>query len=590
MQGARQQHWQLASLSLLLLFSCALLVDALSGGSYTRAAGSYSDSYYIASFARNIATGAGWVSWHGYAPIPLDIQMSTGPVVFLPVSALLYLGLPATLAIPLATLALNLGLLWLLLRSLSGLLDGRQLFLLCLAWLPFLFSFQSHQWYLVLGETPAALLLAIATAQLMLPGRLPRHFAFAGMATAAAVFCKLVAIFGIAILSLFAAWQVLAKQVQQPGKAALACLAGLALPPAVLALLASAQFGPAVTMEYVSNYLSFYLTGHGQASTNPEEWDVASTLNNLLLNTRALQPVWEARHGFFALLALSLLAPVIALWQLPMRHAGRQRCILALALLASVFVAWFFFLGLHQQGRYFHIAGMLAALAVGLFAATSRHAATASLALALAWLSTSPQWPASSPADNYLASNLTLARAIDDDPLANEYIWSAATVVPIPFVALHTDSNRRWYSALGYVAKYADLDPARTTTRGEEEISIPQGGMVNWARHLEIMSAAGHMDIREYEKLGSELASMQKNPSLQLSLLWHGPQTVPMVVDSLYRKQVGLPCPARYSNAEFFILHCTVAQLEDALNRLVGKPGAISLSVVAPAGAVELEP
>lgn len=590
MQGARQQHWQLASLSLLLLFSCALLVDALSGGSYTRAAGSYSDSYYIASFARNIATGAGWASWHGYAPIPLDIQMSTGPVVFLPVSALLYLGLPATLAIPLATLALNLGLLWLLLRSLSGLLDGRQLFLLSLAWLPFLFSFQSHQWYLCLGETACALLLAIAALQLALPGRLPRHFVLAGMAASAAVFCKLVAILGIAILSLFAGWLAATRQLQQPGRALLAWLAGLALLPAVLALLASLHYGPGLVLDYVTNYLSFYLTGHGQASTNPEEWDVASTLNNLLLNTRALQPVWGARHGFFALLALSLLAPVIAIWQLPMRHATRQRCVLALALLASAFLAWFFFLGLHQQGRYFHIAGMLAALAVGLFAATSRQAATASLALALAWLSACPPWPASSPEDNYRANNLALAAALDKDPTATQYIWAAATVVPIPFVALHTDSNRRWYSALGYVAKYADLDPARTTTRGKDEISIPQGGMVNWARHLEIMTAAGHMDIREYEKLGSELASMQKNPSLQLSLLWHGPQTVPMVVDTLYRDQFGLPCPARYSNAEFFILHCTVAQLEDALNRLVGKPGAISLSVVAPAGAVELEP
>ena len=125
--------------------------------------GVYSDHFINAVTAKNIVWGLGWSS-SGYETYLLNPEnLTTGPVVILPVAVAVAI-FGNTLAVPGLTLfLLNLALLTLLLRSLRKVYaDDRQLYLCGILLLVFFIFFKSYYWYRLIGEMPALLLLLLA--------------------------------------------------------------------------------------------------------------------------------------------------------------------------------------------------------------------------------------------------------------------------------------------------------------------------------------------------------------------------------------------------------------------------------------------
>ena len=122
----------------------------------------YNDAHYIASVAKNIINGEGVSYWNGLDYRFMDPEISSGPVVFLPLAAALYAGVDEWKAFNTVPIIVNLiifaGLMWRLSKRVPLLTFSS----LCLAAGVICLSFQRWQWRLPLGEVPAALCLLLA--------------------------------------------------------------------------------------------------------------------------------------------------------------------------------------------------------------------------------------------------------------------------------------------------------------------------------------------------------------------------------------------------------------------------------------------
>jgi hypothetical protein len=230
-----------------ILFILALLL--FTGGGFLRAwqvdfsdfdYGVYSDHFINAVTAKNIARGLGWSS-SGYETYLLNPEnLTTGPVVVLPVAAAIALWGNA-LSVPGLTLfALNLVLLALLLRSLRQIFARDPQFYLCGFLLLVFFTFiKSYYWYRMIGEVPALLLLLIAVAflQRYFLHRNERHLYLAAVAVSFALGAKeLVLLPALMLFSVVAILSLRREKSIATFAIKLLCfmLAGLSIPAAFL--------------------------------------------------------------------------------------------------------------------------------------------------------------------------------------------------------------------------------------------------------------------------------------------------------------------------------------------------------------------
>jgi hypothetical protein len=122
----------------------------------------YNDGHYIASVAKNIINGEGVSYWNGLDYRFMDPEISSGPVVFLPLAAALYAGVDEWKAFNTVPIIVNLIIFAVLMWRLSKRTPLLTFTSLCLAAGLICLSFQRWQWRLPLGEVPAALCLLLA--------------------------------------------------------------------------------------------------------------------------------------------------------------------------------------------------------------------------------------------------------------------------------------------------------------------------------------------------------------------------------------------------------------------------------------------
>jgi hypothetical protein len=124
----------------------------------------YNDSHFAASVAHNVAIGKGFSYWDGFQYNFLDPDISTGPTVILPLSLALYMGMDYVRAFNFVPLFFNVSALSFLLFIFSKKLNKVNFSIFCISISIFVLSFQRWQWYLPLGEVPAAIFFLISSA------------------------------------------------------------------------------------------------------------------------------------------------------------------------------------------------------------------------------------------------------------------------------------------------------------------------------------------------------------------------------------------------------------------------------------------
>lgn len=473
MGHAEHIHRNLTALCV-ITFLAILFTDSGSSFAYTRGSGAVSDSYYIAAFAKNIATGNGWATWNGDSWLPLDLHISTGPVVFLPLAVLLVLGVPPEMSIAYAALAINAALLLLLLRQWAKLIPGKKILPAVILVLLFFLCFQRYQWYLCLGETACTLLLLISVSCLAIDSGSPKSLMLAGIAAGAAMSSKLLGIFTVIAIPMYLIFSDSWKGYPLKQKAILTTswFGGTLCAP-LLTMAGLLGIYPASTLlEKTSRYLGLYTTEHGGIPLNPAQWIARSVLETPFWNYLHLKSVWPTAVSGTLVLLLSVLPLAIASrFRKPQSPA--EHFISLTGFLALVYIAWFYFLGLHQQPRYFYIGGSLSfiALAWAVNGATKQWQHKAGfLTLATITATLGFPWTKADEGHAYINDMKSMANVINQQEDVQEIVWITQGQHPWPFLSYYLKPGIRWLHLRHALEEYSTFDQPRYLAQlGEDE-------------------------------------------------------------------------------------------------------------------------
>lgn len=429
----------------------------------------YNDGHYIASVAKNIVEGHGVSYWDGIRYRFLDPEISTGPVVFLPLAAALYLGVDEWTAFNLVPIFINLVLLaWILFW-----VSTRQSLRVFVAWsfavVVVSLTFQRWQWRLPLGEVPAVLFLLLAFVRLDNGQHSPsdRHFSQAGMLWALAVLSKAMVL--LAAPAIFAVvfaskrrWRALLLSTQG------ALLIFLVY--ALLLLILSPSMSAAFFLKSILGYFQF--------NFNFGIYDWFSVRSNVD------QSVWEnmfgyAQAGFSGIPAIgdakgyAKAGVMLAFWFLVISvgiflERYRHMLFYAAAIAGSVLLAWYFLAGQHDT-RYFFIVGYAGAFLALLFFSwldVHRNKKVFILIMGALVFGLLGRGVVFQPVVDF--SRRYEAEAISsflNESNIPDVLGSLTLVNGYPEIAFYLDGDIRYLNVLGYLRRHAEIN--------QEQCSLP---------------------------------------------------------------------------------------------------------------------
>lgn len=457
---------------LIFFMATVLVVDSFSPSAYEVAIGGVSDNYFISEVSRNIAAGNGWGLMFADQFQFLHPEISTGPVVFLPLALLLKTGLPLETARTVSTLSLNLGAwIWLLFRVRTLFPDSRYR-LIWVASTLLVLGVARSQWYLALGEVPATLFLLIGMSYLAANPLSARKAFVTGLALGTALMCKLIILMALPFVALGFLWLVFSNRQlsnQQRMIWVIAALSGFAVVPLLAALWILGSI-PGMALPGLATYHWNYVVYHFfyAMETDNSVLPICSDLRCLGVSFRALLDPGVFSGGIFYAAAATL-SPFLGLMGLRFTSTGWR--FLGLTSLAVLPLAlWFYLYGPHYQGRYFFVAGVSALLAASgvvlmLIDKLPRliRAGCLTVFFLLAVYGALPfyQVPARHPMHQDV---LNLARAINDDVAIREVVWAGGGVA-VPFPVSYLSLDKRWVTALAFFAENAQVDVSAYLSR-----------------------------------------------------------------------------------------------------------------------------
>jgi hypothetical protein len=357
--------------------------------------------------ARNLAIGKGYT--HSYSPlatragelVPFDPNITMGPTLVLPVAAAVAVFGPRYWVPGAVTAGITFALLLAAVVAWRPLFDDAAHALaagaLWLAIVQIASIGRLEQWYAMLGEVPASLLVIVSTAVLARDPGSPRQAAAAGLLFGLAVECKLVAALAIAAPLAALARAPCASVRERLRPAAAFALSALAL-PAAWSLVRLAALGPEGFAELLRAQRHFVATHPGAGAAGLDA-GAATWLATARANLAALDRILAVPLGGAATVALgiALLAATAA------RAPRANRLAFPLALAAAGHAAWWLLVAPEGRARYLLPAFLYGALPLAVVALRlpRRPAAWAACALALfvfaGRLALLPSWPAPRP-------------------------------------------------------------------------------------------------------------------------------------------------------------------------------------------------
>lgn len=449
---------------------------------YTDFGALYNDGHYIASVAKNITQGHGVSYWDGLKYRVMDPEISTGPLVFLPLSLSLYAGMDEWLAFSTTPIIVNLILFaWLLFR-LPKTLPFIVFASVSLAGAIVSMSYQRWMWFLPLGEVPAALCLLLAIS----------YFSecTANVSTRNSNLLKAGALLSLAILGKMLVTLTLPAFVffllrkKEKTACILAFGKGLALifsvyfvfclytmpRPSLMGLVGR-------VVDYILWNLNFGITRNYSGIPGDAQPLTETTMGYLLYNWQNLPAIGDSigRIKSSIVLFSAPVAAAITYWGL--RRSEEK--ILLPAFAALCIMSWYFFFG--QNGaRYFFIAGYTSVWCLLLISTLKfiRHnyiAPLLSMVVALAFLALSRPW---------IFPSTTTFQYLEDSALVSDYLDENTNKLPnvliniamgYPEISYYLD-NKNYRTFPAYLDLEATLiSPASCAKKPGKPLIPPDG-------------------------------------------------------------------------------------------------------------------
>lgn len=564
-------YWYCCLWLVVFAFLATLAIDSTSPYAYTTASGAVSDSYYIASFAKNVAYGFGWSTWNGTTWLPMDLHISTGPIVFLPTSLALVLGISATQAIPTAALVLHAILLGISIYQWQKQHPPYQCFLFVFLILTFFLYFQRYQWYLCLGEVTCTLLIALATYIIATQPVNHRTLFFAASTVSAATLSKLLGIFAIAALSIYALLRIHIEQKTQPkrfiGHAATWFTGIISLPTLACLLLLQNFSLSEITIQFFA-YLNLYLTQHGGIPLNPATWLDSHVYMMAYWNFLHIKDLWNTSISPLLILLISI--QPLGLLFIYRRHTDKNQAFIFLCSAVSLlYIVWFYFLGLHQQPRYFYIGGTLSFLA---FAAALVEQSKSWRPLNRNILITTPliflflYIPITTTRGDhpYIYSLKSMAQTINSNNKINTITWITNSNPPWPFLSFYLNKEKQWQSL---------FTTLRTNTTFDTENYLSQLNETERASLLKNPISVEEHFLTHIKESNHHGRYLWKTNELQVATLLTK-QNQPGDHKPIARCHNTIA-----ENTDFLLAWCTPMELDQAINTLNGLNHRLSIIV-----------
>lgn len=426
----------------------------------------YIDGHYIASVAKNIAEGHGVSYWNGISYRFLDPEISTGPVVFLPMAAALWAGVDEIIVFSASPIIVNLILLALLLSKVSKLIPSLRVFMIfsaavCVASL----CFQRWQWYLPLGEVPAALLLLLTV--LSISDAAKRNalsgYGCAGVVLGLAILSKMVIILTVPVFIAV----IFLNEKNRPQSIAIPVVTmGVLLIfslYAVICVALSPGIGVGELLRSAYGYFVFNFN-----------FGIVDGIFPLYVNEKSFfeNVFFYIEENFFrgalvddpiGYMKLALIYSSLFLMAAIGISLPRDKKVLVFSAIASALVlcAWYFAANLHNA-RYIFIVGYTGIFFLGLFTAltdvgVNRQALIIGFgALGFALLGRSVVFR---PVTDFsLRTNVKDVSDFLADASISEVLGSATLVNGYPKIAFYLGGDVRYLRALGYLRRHAEFN------------------------------------------------------------------------------------------------------------------------------------
>lgn len=444
-------------LILVMLFMASVLWrDAHSSWAFSHRPGYVYDNYYSALVAKNISQGNGWSLSDGRRLVPFEREISTGPMVFMPVVLAMQWISDMDDAKYLGVIGINIFLMGLLLFRLR--LFFRPL--VCqIAWIiiPFVWlAFMREQWYLVLGEVSATLLLLLSASYAAEKNLSRQQIILSGLFSGMAVMSKLLAalcipwILGVIFLTL-----IYQQDLWAGIKKLLPWFFGFSLVPGIVAIwhFIGLQGDIHKFISYTLDYLGFYF-GLGL-----EDRLCLDIYYCFKVNFRAASSSWPSGGGV-ALAALTSVMPIIGAWLVFKRKKSPAEVFFILISgICLIQLLFFYVAGVNRYPRYYFIGGMVGLLGWVLFAVEyglryikSRTAALVVFAtvLAIAIFYALPLYREKA-LERFHAETREVADTINQDDAIEDILWSGIGTQPFPVAAYYLNAHKRWLNLYGFV-------------------------------------------------------------------------------------------------------------------------------------------
>lgn len=449
--------------AILLLMMTILWRDAHSSWSFDKKHGSVTDNFYIALNAKNISQGKGWGLYNGVEFVPFEREISTGPVVFLPAALAMQVWEDFDDARYAGVIGLNMALLIFFLWRLKHFFIDKNIYRYLWLLVPLLMlSFMREQWYLVLGEVAASLLLLISASYVAGREITPRHILLSGLFAGMALMSKLISILCSPWILLFLfVVSYRPKEIRENINNVFIWLAAFCVIPALVAVWHWVGIGQGWVgfMAYTIDYLAYYF-GLGWSG------EMASTIcidqKCLAANHRVAATSWLHPLGGYLATLIVWGVPSLLILSLIYRHqTSLQKFILLVALMSSAHLLFFYANGIHWQSRYYFIAGFIgmaaAFLLLGEVIQGIRRDNLRRVLLCgflIAAIGGSLPWFRVEGMNTSHRDARDAAAYINRSSDINEVLWLNYAPYPFPFVDYYLQRGKTWMHSYGFLSKY----------------------------------------------------------------------------------------------------------------------------------------
>jgi hypothetical protein len=316
-----------------------------------------------------------------------------------------------------------------------------------------------------------------------------------------------------------------------------------------------------LVLERIINYLGLYTTQHGAVPLNPVHWLDKTVLQNPYWNFFHSRALWPTAFSSELILLLSVL-PIVIFFRYKKPETAPQRFICFTAFLSTIYVIWFYFLGLHQQPRYLYIGGSLSFIALASTLIDIHTNSSKPFGIWLISLLTAAlgfPWIHLDKGHPYVIDIKNMANTINNMDNIKSFTWITGGASLWPFPSYYLKSGIEWQQLARLLEQQTTFDEASYLAQltDEEKKNLDASKETSEAyflQHLMHDSKTGHFVWQSPEKTLTLITKHDKTDT---------PEPV-------------IRCAEPISENRYYLLaYCSSKEIEHAVHLFVGNKNLI---------------